>query len=85
MVFSAPKISNAGTTGNKAFKVCPDVVTAKDTPCRSLGATAALATREMIAVDKVNEDTQKINVVIKLLRDLADQLEKESEASKGSK
>ncbi len=30
---------------NKPFKVCPEVVTAKDTPCRVLGPTAAIAHR----------------------------------------
>ena len=30
---------------NKPFKVCPEVVTAKDTPCRVLGPTAAIVHR----------------------------------------
>lgn len=30
---------------NKPFKVCPEVVTAKDTPCRVLGPTASIVQR----------------------------------------
>ena len=30
---------------NKPFKVCPEVVTAKDTPCRVLGPTTSIVQR----------------------------------------
>jgi hypothetical protein len=34
-----------GQQVSKPFKVCPEVVTAKDTPCRVLGPTAAVVHR----------------------------------------
>jgi hypothetical protein len=30
---------------SKPFKVCPEIVTAKDTPCRTLGPTSAIVSR----------------------------------------
>ena len=48
--------SNAEQLPNKPFKVCPEIVTAKDTPCRVLGPTVAVVQR----MEKPNEDKQKI-------------------------
>ena len=41
---------------NKPYKVCPEVVTAKDTPCRVATPTSAIVHR----IEKPNEDKQKI-------------------------
>lgn len=41
---------------NKPYKVCPEVVTAKDTPCKVATPTAAIVHR----IEKPNEDKQKI-------------------------
>jgi hypothetical protein len=41
---------------SKPFKVCPEVVRAKDTPCRVLGPTTAIVQR----IEIPNEDKKKI-------------------------
>ncbi len=65
---------------NKPFKVCPEVVTAKDTPCRALGPTAAVVNR-MEKPDTSKEDRERVKETIKLLRYVADLLEKDLEKS----
>ena len=61
---------------NKPFKVCPEIVTAKDTPCRVLGPTAAVVQR----MEKPNEDKKKIKELeerIKLLESKIVELSKQ--------
>lgn len=41
---------------NKPFKVCPEIVEAKDTPCRVLGPSSVLTHR----MEVPNEDKKKI-------------------------
>ncbi len=62
---------------DKPFKVCPEVVTAKDTPCRVLPPTAAIVHR----MEKPNEDKERVKETIRLLRWVADLLEKDLEKS----
>ncbi len=62
---------------NKPFKVCPEVVTAKDTPCRVLGPTAAIVHRTEVPKD--DKDRERVKMVIDMLRELANQLEKDLE------
>lgn len=66
---------------SKPFKVCPEIVTAKDTPCRVLGPTTAIVHRiEKPDVNK--EDREKIKIVIDMLREMANSLEKDLESTK---
>ena len=48
--------SIAQPASDKPYKVCPEVVTAKDTPCRVLGPTTAVVQR----METPNEDKKKI-------------------------
>jgi hypothetical protein len=66
---------------DKPFKVCPEVVTAKDTPCKVLGATAGIIHRMEVS-DTSKEDRERVKATIEMLRQLADALEKDLESSK---
>ena len=68
--------SIAQPVSDKPFKVCPEVVKAKDTPCRVLGPTAAIVQRMEIP----NEDKKKI----KELEERIKQLEAENAALRSS-
>lgn len=65
---------------NKPFKVCPEIVTAKDTPCRVLGPTTAIVNRMEIP-DTSKADRERVRATIEMLRELANQLEKDLEKS----
>lgn len=65
---------------DKPFKVCPEIVTAKDTPCRVLGPTTAIVNR-MEKPDTSKEDRERVKETIRLLRYIADLLEKDLEKS----
>lgn len=69
---------------NTPYKVCPDVVTAKDTPCRVSTPTAVIAHRMEIPQepDTSKMDRERVKLVIKILRDLADDLEKSLDISR---
>lgn len=68
-------VSLGQQVSDKPFKVCPEVVTAKDTPCKVLPPTAVIAHR----IEKPNQDRERVKETIKLLRYVADQLEKDLE------
>ena len=56
---------------NKPFKVCPEVVTAKDTPCRVLGPTAAIVHRiekEDPRDKEITELKEKVKQMEELIR-----------------
>lgn len=63
---------------NKPYKVCPEIVTAKDTPCKTLGPTAMIVQR-MEVPDTSKQDRERVKIVIGMLRDMADRLEKDLE------
>ncbi len=65
---------------SKPFKVCPEVVTAKDTPCKSLSPTASIVNR-MELPDTSKQDRERVKETIRALRMLADLLEKDLEKS----
>ncbi len=67
-----------GQPASKPFKVCPEIVTAKDTPCRVLGTTTAIVSRMEIP-DTAKEDRERVKQAIKALRELADTMEKSLE------
>ena len=58
---------------NKPFKVCPEVVTAKDTPCRVLGPTVAVAHR-IEKPDTRDQEIRRLQEENALLRKLLDEL-----------
>lgn len=64
---------------NKPYRVCPEIVTAKDTPCRVLTPEAAIVHR--MEIPKDNRDRDRVKLVIDMLRELADRLEKDLKAS----
>ncbi len=69
---------------SKPFKVCPEVVTAKDTPCRVLGPTAAITNR----MEVPNTDKKKIKELeekIKILELENSSLREELESKQPSK
>lgn len=51
---------------SKPFRVCPEVVTAKDTPCRVLGPTTAVVNR-MEKPDTRDKEIQELKEKIKQL------------------
>ena len=68
---------------NKPFKVCPEIVTAKDTPCRVATPTAAIVHRTEVPKDE--KDRERVKMVIDMLRELANQLEKDLESTRPAK
>jgi hypothetical protein len=60
--YSEPKASD------KPFKVCPEIVTAKDTPCRVLGPTVAVVSRMEIE-DKKDKEIKELKEKIKILEE----------------
>ena len=54
---------------NKPFKVCPEVVTAKDTPCRVLGPTTAIVHR-VEKEDTRDKEIAELKAKIKILEEL---------------
>ena len=58
---------------NKPFKVCPEVVTAKDTPCRVIGPSAAIVHR-MEKPDTRDEEIRRLQEENALLRRLLEEL-----------
>lgn len=58
---------------NKPFKVCPEVVTAKDTPCRPLGPTASIVHRskksEPKSLTELEQENKQLKEAIKLLEE----------------
>jgi hypothetical protein len=58
---------------SKPFKVCPEVVRAKDTPCRVLGPTAAVVQR-IEKPDEKEEELKKLREENANLRKLVEEL-----------
>lgn len=81
LAFLATGTAYSEPQANKPFKVCPEVVQAKDTPCRVLGPTTAVVHR-MELPNTSKEDRERVKAVIEMLREMANQLEKDLEKSK---
>lgn len=64
---------------SKPYKVCPEVVTAKDTPCKVATPTAAIVHR--MEIPKDDKDRERVKMVINMLREMANALEKDLEKS----
>ena len=58
---------------NKPFKVCPEVVTAKDTPCRVFGPTTAVVSRQE-KPDETKIKDQRIAELERLVKQLEEQI-----------
>ena len=68
---------------SKPFKVCPEVVKAKDTPCRVLGATASVVVRNVEREDPRDKELARLREENSELRKLLDsQLSKANESKK---
>lgn len=59
--------SIAQPVSDKPFKVCPEVVKAKDTPCRVLGPTAVAANRMIVVKDDKDKEILDLKERIKKL------------------
>ena len=51
---------------SKPYRICPEIVEAKDTPCRVLGPTAVIVNR----MEVPNTDTK----IIKIIKDLEEKI-----------
>ncbi len=58
---------------SKPFRVCPEIVTAKDTPCRVLGPTTAVVSR-MEKPDETKIKDQRIAELEQLVKQLEEQI-----------
>jgi hypothetical protein len=63
----------SGPQASKPYKVCPDVVTAKDTPCRVATPEAAIVVRDIVTAPSALEQENK------LLKEMIEQLVKKLE------
>ena len=52
---------------SKPFKVCPEIVRSKDTPCRVLGPTSSVVQRDIIKEDPKDLEIEKLKERIKFL------------------
>jgi len=77
LVFLATGTAYSEQPPNKPYKVCPEIVTVKDTPCKVATPTAAIVHR--MEVPKDDKDRERVKMVIDMLRELANQLEKDLE------
>jgi len=55
---------------SKPYKICPEYVTAKDTPCRRLGPEATIAVRPIIAEDPKDKYIETLKERIRKLEEL---------------
>ena len=55
---------------NKPFKVCPEIVTAKDTPCRVLPPTASIVNRIEVNLDNKDQEIRRLREENALLKQL---------------
>lgn len=81
LVFLATGTAYSGPpASNTPYRVCPEVVTARDTPCRVATPTAAIVHR-MEVPDTSKEDRERVKMIIDMLRQMANTLEKDLEKS----
>lgn len=50
--------------------MCPEVVTAKDTPCRVLGPTASVVQRMQVLPDSRDKEIEELKAHVKQLEEL---------------
>lgn len=60
---------------NKPFKVCPEVVRAKDTPCRVLGPTSSVVVRNVEREDPKDKEIAELKARIKQLEEVINVLQ----------
>ena len=60
---------------NKPFKVCPEVVRAKDTPCRVLGPTVTTVVRNIEREDPKEKEIAELKTRIKELEEIVNVLQ----------
>ncbi len=65
--FLATGTAHSERPPSKPFKVCPEIVTAKDTPCRVLGPTASVTNRMIIKKDTRDQEILELKERIKIL------------------
>jgi hypothetical protein len=55
---------------NKPYKVCPSVVTAKDTPCRVVGPTSSIVQRDVVREDPKDKEITELKDRVKQLEEM---------------
>lgn len=55
---------------SKPFKVCPEIVNVKDTPCRVLGPTSSIVHRDIIKEDPKDKEIIELRDRIKQLEEI---------------
>lgn len=70
LIFLLTGTVSLGQQVNKPFKVCPDIVTAKDTPCRVLGSTSSIVQRDIIKEDPKDKEIIELRDRIKQLEEI---------------
>jgi hypothetical protein len=55
---------------NKPYKVCPEVVTVRDTPCRVAKPTASIVQRDIVREDPKDKEIADLKAKIKILEEL---------------
>ena len=64
---------------SKPYKVCPDVVTAKDTPCRVATPAASIVVRDIVTAPSALEQENKVlKDMIERLVEKLEELEKQN-------
>jgi hypothetical protein len=76
LTFLATGMVYSEQPANKPYKVCPDVVTAKDTPCKVATPTAAIVHRIEIPKQKESELEAENKSLSEIIKTLTQQLEK---------
>ena len=70
LIFLLTWTGSLGQQVNKPFKVCPEIVTAKDTPCRVLGSTSSIVQRDIIKEDPKDKEIIELRDRIKQLEEI---------------
>ncbi len=67
---------------NKPYKVCPEIVKAKDTPCRVIGPTSSIVQRDIVREDPRDKQIKELEERVIELEALIKQLAKNNESTR---
>ena len=75
LTFLVTGMAYSGPPASKPYKVCPEVVTAKDTPCRVATPEAAIVHRMEIAPSKESDLERENKILKEMIERLAEKIE----------
>ena len=78
-------LSNAEQPASKPYKVCPEVVTAKDTPCRVATPTASIVHRTEIEKPPVSDLELENKILKEMIEKLVTKIEELEKENTGKK